>query len=207
MPQRLHLVFGGELIDPTKTAFTDVKNIDIVGIFPDYATAYEQFTMNGKISEPTDLVEFILENSFGIRDVSWEEFSKKGFIRVDDSDDVQFGKDSAFNYETLNSTRDKHPWQTLTGRQQFYLDQEWFLSEGEALPVYKGPLKNMDYDVRLTMGHALDRRITAALELAKIGFYRYRFDGTILDADQVTWRVAAIDAVPGQYGYGPAATF
>lgn len=40
MSQRLHLVFGGELIDPTKTAFKDVNNIHIVGMFPDYETAY-----------------------------------------------------------------------------------------------------------------------------------------------------------------------
>lgn len=40
MTQRLHLVFGGELIDPTKTAFKDIENIDIVGMFPDYASAY-----------------------------------------------------------------------------------------------------------------------------------------------------------------------
>jgi len=41
MTQRLHLVFGGELIDPTKSAFKDVDEIDIVGIFPNYATAYD----------------------------------------------------------------------------------------------------------------------------------------------------------------------
>ena len=41
MVQRLHLVFGGELIDPTKTAFKDVENIDIVGIFRNYASAYD----------------------------------------------------------------------------------------------------------------------------------------------------------------------
>ena len=40
MTQRLHLVFGGELVDPQKTAFTDVDNIDIVGMFPDYDSAY-----------------------------------------------------------------------------------------------------------------------------------------------------------------------
>ena len=34
------LVFGGELIDPTKNAFKDVNDIDIVGMFPDYASAY-----------------------------------------------------------------------------------------------------------------------------------------------------------------------
>ena len=41
MPQRLHLVFGGELIDPSKNAFKDVDDIDIVGMFPDYASAYD----------------------------------------------------------------------------------------------------------------------------------------------------------------------
>ena len=41
MPQRLHLVFGGELIDPTKTAFKNVDEIDIVGIFPNYQAAYD----------------------------------------------------------------------------------------------------------------------------------------------------------------------
>ena len=40
MSQRLHLVFGGELIDPTKNAFKDVNNIHIVGMFPDYASAF-----------------------------------------------------------------------------------------------------------------------------------------------------------------------
>jgi uncharacterized protein DUF4170 len=40
MPQRLHLVFGGELTDPSKKIFRDVNDIDIVGFFPDYQTAY-----------------------------------------------------------------------------------------------------------------------------------------------------------------------
>ena len=41
MPQRLHLVFGGDLVDPASTRFKDVKDIDIVGIFPDYKSAYD----------------------------------------------------------------------------------------------------------------------------------------------------------------------
>ena len=41
MAQRLHLVFGGELVDPTKNVFKDVDAIDIVGMFPDYASAYD----------------------------------------------------------------------------------------------------------------------------------------------------------------------
>lgn len=39
MTQRLHLVFGGELVDPQKTAFRNVDEIHVVGIFPDYDSA------------------------------------------------------------------------------------------------------------------------------------------------------------------------
>lgn len=35
----LHLVFGGEVADPTGTDFVDTENLDIIGIFPDYKTA------------------------------------------------------------------------------------------------------------------------------------------------------------------------
>ncbi|WP_102109138.1 DUF4170 domain-containing protein [Oceaniglobus roseus] len=41
MAQRLHLVFGGELTDPTKNVFKNVEDIDIVGMFPNYAAAYD----------------------------------------------------------------------------------------------------------------------------------------------------------------------
>lgn len=38
--QLLHLVFGGELNDLERTDFRDTSNLDVVGIFPDYASAY-----------------------------------------------------------------------------------------------------------------------------------------------------------------------
>ncbi|MEM0934498.1 MAG: DUF4170 domain-containing protein [Pseudomonadota bacterium] len=42
MTQRLHLVFGGELVDPAQgTQFKDVDEIHVVGIYPNYATAYD----------------------------------------------------------------------------------------------------------------------------------------------------------------------
>lgn len=40
MTQRLHLVFGGELRNPATTEFRDVNNLHIVGIFPDYPSAF-----------------------------------------------------------------------------------------------------------------------------------------------------------------------
>ncbi len=38
--QRLHLVFGGELDDLDGTTFAELAKLDIVGIFPTYASAY-----------------------------------------------------------------------------------------------------------------------------------------------------------------------
>ena len=35
----LHLVFGGRVKDPRTLDFTDLKSIDIVGMFPDYKSA------------------------------------------------------------------------------------------------------------------------------------------------------------------------
>lgn len=39
--QLLHLVFGGELKDPSGTEFVDTEKLDIVGIYPNYRQAYE----------------------------------------------------------------------------------------------------------------------------------------------------------------------
>ena len=38
--QLLHLVLGGELIDLENITFKDLDKVDIVGVFPNYATAY-----------------------------------------------------------------------------------------------------------------------------------------------------------------------
>ena len=39
--QLLHLVFGGELIELDKVTFDDLDKLDIVGIYPNYASAYD----------------------------------------------------------------------------------------------------------------------------------------------------------------------
>jgi hypothetical protein len=40
-PQLLHLVFGGELTSLDKIEFSDLEALDIVGVFPNYAQAYD----------------------------------------------------------------------------------------------------------------------------------------------------------------------
>jgi len=39
--QLLHLVFGGELDDVEELRFRDLDKLDVVGIYPNYAKAYD----------------------------------------------------------------------------------------------------------------------------------------------------------------------
>lgn len=50
--QLLHLVFGGELEDLAGVRFKDLKNLDIVGIYPNYAEAKKAWT--GKAQATVD---------------------------------------------------------------------------------------------------------------------------------------------------------
>ncbi len=50
--QLLHLVFGGELESLEGTDFTDMDALDIVGIYPNYAEAYDAW--RGKAQSTVD---------------------------------------------------------------------------------------------------------------------------------------------------------
>lgn len=52
MVQRLHFVFGGELVDPQHNEFRDCKDIEMVGVFPDYASAFKAW--KGKAQATVD---------------------------------------------------------------------------------------------------------------------------------------------------------
>jgi hypothetical protein len=51
-PQLLHLVFGGELESLEGLTFRDLEKLDIVGIFPNYATAHAAW--KGKAQQTVD---------------------------------------------------------------------------------------------------------------------------------------------------------
>jgi Domain of unknown function (DUF4170) len=47
-PQLLHLVFGGELDDIKSTHFRDLSQLDMVGIFPNFAEAKAAWKARGQ---------------------------------------------------------------------------------------------------------------------------------------------------------------
>ena len=50
--QLLHMVLGGELSDVTEVTFKDLSKLDVVGFYPNYATAHMAWL--GKARETID---------------------------------------------------------------------------------------------------------------------------------------------------------
>ncbi len=48
--QLLHLVIGGELEDLEGVEFKDLDKVDIVGVFPNYAAAYDVWKQKAQMS-------------------------------------------------------------------------------------------------------------------------------------------------------------
>jgi len=68
MTQRLHLVFGGELIDPATTQFRDVDDIHIVGIYPDYASAYNAWKAEAQRTVDNAHMRYFIAHLHRLRD-------------------------------------------------------------------------------------------------------------------------------------------
>lgn len=75
MTQRLHLVFGGELIDPTKNAFKDVDDIEVVGIYPNYASAYDAWKSAAQRTVDNAHMRYFIAHLHRLRDEESEASS------------------------------------------------------------------------------------------------------------------------------------
>lgn len=72
MSQRLHLVFGGELIDPQSTQFRNTDDIDIVGIFPNYETAYNAWKSAAQRTVDSAHTRYFIAHLHRLRDEETE---------------------------------------------------------------------------------------------------------------------------------------
>ena len=68
MSQRLHLVFGGELTDPQGTQFRDADNIHIVGIFPNYQSAYDAWKAEAQRTVDSAHTRYFIAHLHRLRD-------------------------------------------------------------------------------------------------------------------------------------------
>ncbi len=68
MTQRLHLVFGGELKDPAKKVFRNVDEIELVGIFPNYASAFNAWKSKAQQTVDNAHTRYFIAHIHRLRD-------------------------------------------------------------------------------------------------------------------------------------------
>ena len=68
MTQRLHLVFGGELVDPQTNVFRDIGDIHVVGIFPDYETAFRAWKAEAQRTVDNAQMRYFIAHIHRLRD-------------------------------------------------------------------------------------------------------------------------------------------
>ncbi|WP_149140405.1 DUF4170 domain-containing protein [Gemmobacter caeruleus] len=68
MVQRLHLVFGGELVSPTQNVFKDVAKIHIVGMFPNYQSAFNAWKAEAQRTVDDAHMRYFIAHIHRLRD-------------------------------------------------------------------------------------------------------------------------------------------
>ena len=68
MTQRLHLVFGGELENPQQNVFRDVSQIHIVGMFPNYDTAFKAWKAKAQRTVDNAHMRYFIAHIHRLRD-------------------------------------------------------------------------------------------------------------------------------------------
>lgn len=58
--QLLHLVFGGELEDISDIKFKDLDSLDVVGIYPNYATAYSAWKNKAQMTVDNAQIRYFI---------------------------------------------------------------------------------------------------------------------------------------------------
>jgi nitrate reductase alpha subunit len=136
---------------------------DVKGKAIEFDRMYEKWSKDGRFVPEDDLpyYEIVTRNSPELGNIGWEEAAAKGAVPIQDVGPFRVHTNICSDYEPGESvysgqwfTEHKQPWPTLTGRQQFYLDHDWFLAAREELPTHKEmPRVGGDYPLRLTGGH------------------------------------------------------
>ena len=75
--QLLHLVFGGSLKNPGETEFADPDSLDIVGIFPNYQSAYDAWRAKAQATIDDAHERYVIVHLHRMLDPAHDEVLKK----------------------------------------------------------------------------------------------------------------------------------
>jgi hypothetical protein len=76
--QLLHLVFGGELTGLNSIEFRNLEKLDIVGIYPNYAAAYDAWKAKAQQTVDNALVRYFIVHLHRLLDPETDAFARRG---------------------------------------------------------------------------------------------------------------------------------
>jgi nitrate reductase / nitrite oxidoreductase, alpha subunit len=123
--------------------------------FSTLASDFDRMNTDGRsLADDRDACRFLLEQSPETRGLTLEAIAERPrrFLRTSEEWTSDL-KEGVPYYGFQRMYEGNRPLHTLTGRQQFYIDHEWFVEAGEELPVYKPPLEVDRYPLRWITPH------------------------------------------------------
>ncbi|MCZ7528437.1 MAG: molybdopterin-dependent oxidoreductase [Acidimicrobiia bacterium] len=147
--------------------------LDSNGVERNLADVYDQLSAGGVYTPGEEgevaALDYIMRyapitKASDLGEEPWSKAVEAGMVKIEEIPQIQMavGLNSVMSdYDPSRPTNqfgwfhhEKMPWPTLTGRQQFYVDHEWFLEVGEELCVHKEPVAaGGPYPLRLNGGH------------------------------------------------------
>lgn len=134
----------------------------------DLAHVYDNWSANGTL-DPTDplsdrkeMANFMKRNAKALATHSVDQALKDGIVRYKGEGMMVNAEWTTCSDYKDNDTltpyewqvQQKRTWPTLTGRQQFLIDHEWYVEAGETLPMHKdSPGSNIKWPLRVSGGH------------------------------------------------------
>lgn len=130
-----------------------------------FAELHDKFTVNGLWKNNEDClkeqVQIFVETGVFPKDMTYEQFRKDGQVRIHSLGDGIGALSSANDWDPKRPfysfawhVDKKKIFPTHTRRAQFYIDHDWYLDVGEALPIHKeAPMIGGDHPFRITGGH------------------------------------------------------
>jgi complex iron-sulfur molybdoenzyme family reductase subunit alpha len=109
----------------------------------DFTELYDDWSDKGGLASDEAACNFILSHSAETKGMTYADLHEqpRRFVATDPEVWTSDIEEGVAYTPFKHHVEGKRPWRTLVGRQQFYIDHEWFLRLGEALPCHKDPMK------------------------------------------------------------------
>jgi dimethylsulfide dehydrogenase subunit alpha/complex iron-sulfur molybdoenzyme family reductase subunit alpha len=141
----------GRIVDPDFTVEKEGKKEPVTR---DLDSLHADFTMQGKLDSDKSVVKWLVENVPAFKPWKFEDAVERGFLILNNDAGLTSPLYADKPYRSFEEQFYlKRPYPTLSGRQQFYIDQEVFLNLKCAVPTARESLHPSRFPLKFYSPH------------------------------------------------------